>query len=249
VPTQIIDTPVVPDVLAEFRQQAKDEIAEKSERSKMSDAAVAKLRAMNEQTKAQEILDERFASALRLIVPTPENLLTLLDRCNHSMRPTQIERRAEKLAWWVTAGYRLGYEIDSVTMLNFFSTLVDDEVRMPASKFSSLWNLAAAAKLKESRINRGLIDSGIPEIRDLFRQRSEELPVFFIHEVLALSATAGEQSLPAPTILVRVLRAGPDVRQQAPIFLISEIVGRVSSRITLAGYRSNSRISLHYCAH
>ena len=77
----------------------------------MSDTAVAKLRAMNEQTKAQEILDERFASALRLIVPTSENLLTLLDRCNRSVRPTQIDRRAEKLAWWVTAGYRLGHEI------------------------------------------------------------------------------------------------------------------------------------------
>ena len=48
-------------------------------------------------------------------------------------------------------------------MLNFFSELVDEERPMSASKFSSLWNLAAATKLKESRTNRGLIESGVPE--------------------------------------------------------------------------------------
>jgi hypothetical protein len=167
--TEIIDTEVpvsvVEDALAPFREQAKAELEETDKRSKMSDTAVAKLRALNEQTKAQEILDERFASALRLIIPTDSNLLTLLDRCNRSVRLTQIERRAEKLAWWVAAGYRLGHEINGVTMLNFFSTLVDEEHTMSASKFTSLWNLAVAAKLKESRMTRGLIDSGIPEVR------------------------------------------------------------------------------------
>ena len=53
--------------------------------------------------------------------------------------------------------------LDSITMLNFFSELVDEERTMSASKFSSLWNLAAATKLKESRTNRGLIESGVPE--------------------------------------------------------------------------------------
>ena len=44
------------------------------------------------------------------------------------------------LAWWIAAGFRLGFEIDSVTLVNFFSELVDHEMAMSDSRFASLWN-------------------------------------------------------------------------------------------------------------
>lgn len=160
-------TPSAPteDALAYFRAQAKAELEEKSQRSKMSDAALAKLRAIKEQDRLQASSEERFASALRLIKPTPENLLTLTDRCNRSVPVQQLSRRAAKLGWWIAAGFRLGHEIDSLTMLSLFSDLTSEEKTASDSRFNNLWSPASAAKLRDLRTERGLIESGEPIYR------------------------------------------------------------------------------------
>lgn len=169
---QVIDTydaPLAPiqteDALAIYRQQVRAEREDKSERGKMSDAALAKLRANKEQDRAQEIRDVRFTSALKLIIVNDDNLRKLVERCNVNVVATQTVRRAQKLAWWIAAGFRLGCEIDSVTMVNFFSELVDDEKTMSDSRFASLCNSAAAAKRRASRQSAGLIESSEPEYR------------------------------------------------------------------------------------
>ncbi len=110
----------------------------------MSGVALAKLRALKKQEKIQDANDARFASALRLVVATDDNLRKLIERCNKSVPATQLERRAQKLSWWIAAGFRAGYEIDSVTMLNFFSELVGGERKVSDGNFPSLWNVAAA---------------------------------------------------------------------------------------------------------
>lgn len=156
-----------PDELAEFRAQVRAELEEGRQRSKMSDSALQKLRLVKEQDRLQEMLDARFASALRLIVPTPENLVKLVDRCNQSVRipAAQLAKRGEKLAWWVAAGYRIGFEIDSVTVINFFSELLDEEVRTSDARFISLWSASSAAKLRATRQNAGLIKTDGPIYR------------------------------------------------------------------------------------
>lgn len=153
------------DVLADYREQAKAELGEKNQRSKMSEAASQKLRTLKEQDRAQDIIDARFAVALKSVIVTPQNLAKLIERCNISPAATQVERRAQKLNWWITAGFRLGEEIDSVTMVNFFSELVGDELTMSDARFTNAWDTRAAAKLKESRMTRGLIESGEPVYR------------------------------------------------------------------------------------
>jgi hypothetical protein len=147
------------DGLAEFRLQVKQEDAEKSERGKFSDAALIKLRLMREQDKVQEVMDARSAVVLRCITVTPENLARLLTRCNTSVPVTQLNRRVTKLNFWITAGYTLGEEIDSVTLLDFFSGLTADEQGMSETQFNSVWNSKAAEKLRASRRERGLIKS------------------------------------------------------------------------------------------
>ena len=109
---EVIDTyqnEVVPveteDALAKFRQQAKAELAEKATRSKMSDVALSKLQAAD---KNQDALDARLSAALRLIVVTDANLRTLITRCNKSVPVKNAERRAQKLGWFIAAGFRLG---------------------------------------------------------------------------------------------------------------------------------------------
>jgi hypothetical protein len=156
---------VEPDALADFRAQAKAELEEKSARTKMSEAALLKLRAIQAANKLQEQSDERFASALRLIPATDDNLMTLIKRINRSVPVQQLGRRTAKLSWFVQAGYRLGHEIDSQTLLNFFSALVGDEHTMSDARFNNLWSPATAAKLREQRTAHGLIESGIPEYR------------------------------------------------------------------------------------
>lgn len=146
------DAPLAPmqseDALAIYRQQVRAEKEDKSEYGKMSDAALAKFRALKEQDRAQEVRDARFTSALKLVVVTDDNLRKLIERCNVSPVVTQTVRRVQKLAWWIAAGFRRGSEIDSVTMVNFFSELVDEEKTISDARFASLWNSAAAAKFQ-----------------------------------------------------------------------------------------------------
>jgi hypothetical protein len=153
------------DALAAFRLQARQELEEKSEKGKLSESALAKLRAIREQDKTQGVVDGRFATALKSVSVTDANLRKLIGRCNVCVSATQIERRAAKFGWWIAAGFRLGYEIDSVIMVNFFSDLTPDERTMSDARFTSLWNVAAAEKLKASRLGRGLIGSDEPVYR------------------------------------------------------------------------------------
>src|SRR5437870_3076358 len=127
------------DLLAIYRQQVREEQGEKIVRSKMSDAALAKLRAIKERERSDAITGERFATALKSVIVNQGNLQKLITRCNSSIPVIQLERRAAKLNFWITAGYRLGHEIDSVTLINFFSELTADEQKMADSKFTQMW--------------------------------------------------------------------------------------------------------------
>jgi hypothetical protein len=162
---EVIPVPAHDDALAAFRLQARQELEEKSEKGKLSESALAKLRAIREQDKTQAIADDRFATALKSVIVTDANLRKLIGRCNVSVLATQIERRAEKLGWWIVAGYRFGEEIDGIAMVNLFSELVDEERTMSESKFTSLWPASAAMKLKASRLSRGLIGSDVTSFR------------------------------------------------------------------------------------
>ncbi len=153
------------DPLARFRDQVA---AEKSEpRGKMSDAALAKLRAIREQDKLDDIESDRFQTALSQVIVNSENLRKLIERCTTSVRPTAdaIDRMTMKLNWWITAGYLLGREIDSVLLINFLSNLTPDEVKMSDTKFASTWNRNDAEKRRASRINRGVVTTEEPAFR------------------------------------------------------------------------------------
>jgi hypothetical protein len=134
------------DRLAIYRQQISEK--EKSVRGKMSEPALLKLRAIKEQERVEAIEDERFKNALRSVVVNPENLGKLIDRCNTCIPPTQIERRVRRLTWWIDAGYLLGRELDSVTLINFFSCLIPGD---------GDWKDGDAKKRKELRFARGLV--------------------------------------------------------------------------------------------
>ena len=153
------------DSLAIYRQQVRDEQGQKIVRSKMSDAALAKLRTIKEQERSDAITGERFANALKCVIVSQENLQKLIARCNSSVPVTQVERRARKLLWWISAGFLLGREIDTICLINFFSELTADEAVMSEGKFSGVWNAGHAAKVKASRVNRGVIASEGPVYR------------------------------------------------------------------------------------
>jgi hypothetical protein len=169
---QIIEVPQEVDALAEFRAQVAAEKAEP--RGRMTDAAVAKFRAIKEQERLDSIAAERFRNALLSIVPSPENLKKLvvntrlstprLRYADRMIRTDDIaDRMSLKLAWWIAAGYKLGREIDSVAMLNFFSELTLDEVSMSDKQFAAVWDAASAKKRLQSRLSREIIKAADPE--------------------------------------------------------------------------------------
>jgi hypothetical protein len=158
-----VTPPVESDPLAAFRLQVQEEAVEKSERGKMSDAALAKLRAIKDQERLEAIENERFKNALRSVVVNPENLRKLIERCNTSVPPQQIERRVHKLTWWIEAGYLLGREIDTVGLINLFSGLAPEEEKLSDSNFFSDWKDRDARKRKESRMSRGLVSASDEE--------------------------------------------------------------------------------------
>lgn len=144
------------DKLAMFRAQVAAEKAEP--RGKMSDTALAKLRAIAEQEKYDTIASGRFCSALKSVIANPDNLQKLIQRCTRTPL-TQHSRRAAKLAWFIAAGYELGREIDNVSVLLFLSALTPDEIKMTDSRFANEWDSRSAARVKASRLSRGLIAS------------------------------------------------------------------------------------------
>jgi len=153
------------DPLAKFRAEVAAEKAEP--RGKMSDAALAKLRAINAQDKLDDIDAGRFKTALSQVIVNPENLRRLIERCNTSVRPPAeiLDRMGYKLGWWITAGYLLGRGLDSDALINFFSTLATDEMYMSDTQFFGTWNLKDAAQRRQSRINREVIPAEEPAFR------------------------------------------------------------------------------------
>jgi len=143
------------DRLAIYRQQVSEEA---KVRGRMSEPALAKLRALKEQERFEAIDGERFRNALQSVVVNPANLRTLIERCNTSILPVQIEQRVQRLNWWIDTGYLLGREIDAVSLINFFSSLT------PGEDLSG-WTDKEAKKRKESRIARGLANAGEPVYR------------------------------------------------------------------------------------
>ncbi len=167
---QIMEAPQAVDALAGFRAQLAAEKAEP--RGKMTDAAVAKLRAIKEQERLYAIAAERFRNALSSVVPTPENLRQLVintrlstPKLNYGRNsidkwiPTVnlADKMSRKLAWWIAAGYELGREIDCVTTINFFSELTLAEVEMTDKQFAAVWDAASAKKRLQYRLSRGII--------------------------------------------------------------------------------------------
>jgi hypothetical protein len=70
----------------------------------------------------------------------------------------QLERMSWKLNWWIAAGYLFGREIDEIGLINFFSNLTLMECCMSDKEFFANWDMESAAKRKQSRINREVID-------------------------------------------------------------------------------------------
>jgi hypothetical protein len=151
------------DPLAKFRAQVAAEKAEP--RNTMSESALAKLRAIREQDRLDDIASARFKTALSQIVVTPENIRTLVERCNQSVpQPADIlDRMAAKLGYQIAAGFELGREIDSVGTINFLAGLTPDEAKVSADRFAREWDGKTAAKLKQSRLTRGLISASDDE--------------------------------------------------------------------------------------
>jgi hypothetical protein len=148
------------DRLEKFRNLAPEP------KKKMSDAAAAKLRALNEQTKADDLAGEEFAGKLRLIPATLANLRNLIEvhrsarghldgsfnYFNFKLTEDElVSRMSHKLLWWCTAGYELGCEIYSVSLINFFSNLTPEETLMSRKQFDSDWDLESAEKRNKSR--------------------------------------------------------------------------------------------------
>jgi hypothetical protein len=150
-----------PDKLAIFRARVQEET---KAHGKMSDAAVAKLRSQAEEERIRAIGLERFRNALRSVITTPENLEKLIRRCIYAgPAEKNLDRRVHKLQWWLTAGFLLGREIDSPSMILFFSNLTPDEASMTDAQFQKAWDMKSAQKRKQCRIEQGLVSDTKPE--------------------------------------------------------------------------------------
>jgi hypothetical protein len=142
------------DKLAIFRAQVQEEA---NTRGKMSDVAVAKLRSQTEAARVEAIGLTRFGNALKSVVVTPANLQTLITRCIYAGPPEKnLDRRAHKLLWWITAGFRLGEEINAPGQIRY-------EERMTDAQFQKAWDMKAAEKVKQRRTEQGLVSNTKPE--------------------------------------------------------------------------------------
>jgi hypothetical protein len=143
------------DKLAIFRAQVQEEA---KIHGKMSEAAVAKLRSQTEAARVEAIGLTRFGNALKSVIVTPANLQTLITRCIYAGPPEKnLDRRAHKLLWWITAGFRLGEEINAPGQIRFMSDLTADEERMTDTQFQKEWDMKVAEKRKAYRVEHGLI--------------------------------------------------------------------------------------------
>jgi hypothetical protein len=113
----------------EIREAAKREAAEEQARGRMSDQDIAKLRVVSYEDKLRKQGEEKFATALTQIEPTPENLSKLIERCATRKKVDEpikhLARRTAKLLYWIQArGFRLGHEIRLPSDINLLSELV-----------------------------------------------------------------------------------------------------------------------------
>jgi hypothetical protein len=129
-----IQTPTSLDKLACFREQAAMEQAEKSARSKMSDAAKAKLRALNEHERIDEQADTRLVKEFNSRTWTVEQLTDLFAK---SFGGSQPRRRAIKAFLCLKQGMKV-YRIHDVSLLG---ELCPDEGEIPMSKFLARYPL------------------------------------------------------------------------------------------------------------
>jgi hypothetical protein len=72
-----------------------------------------------------------------------------------------LDRRAAKLHWFIRAGYELGCEISTPTLILFFSELTPDETSMSADRFAREWRDESAVKTRACRIRRGIISETV----------------------------------------------------------------------------------------
>ena len=148
------------DPLARFREQVRGELAEKSVRQKMSPEALAKFRAQRDADRTANAGQERFINGLKSVTVTTDNLKRLISLCGIPV-PTMLDRRATKLNWFVRAGYELGREISTPTLVLFFSELTPDETSMSDDRFAREWSDESAVKTRACRIRRGIISETV----------------------------------------------------------------------------------------
>jgi hypothetical protein len=172
----------VADSLAIYREQVKNE---QSNKPSMSEAAAQKLRAINEAERLDKIANGRFCTALKSVIVNEENLTKLIIRC-HTTPPLdqrgwldgayryhkvtdvlsseqQLSRMVHKLNWFISAGYKLGREIDSISLINYFSALTESEAYMSDSAFAAQWTAKDAAAKRQYRLDHGIIEADTTE--------------------------------------------------------------------------------------
>lgn len=169
-PQQIQKVIMKPESLAVFREQVKAD----KKHVRMSETAKAQFRAIKEHKDVIAFHYERLKKSLADVEPTRENLAKLIQQSEQPSADTgftlspypefkiikipkpvaQLDHRVQKLSWWISAGYRLGEEIDSLGAVRFLSTLTE---KMSDKEFANTWSDESAKKLRESRTRRGLI--------------------------------------------------------------------------------------------
>lgn len=124
-------------IAEEYRQQARDEAAQKKRRP-MSTTALIKLRVRAEEDRAEAAALNRFQNAVASIEPTPENLAKLISRCSND--DELLPRRAAKLDYWLKM---LGRKLADLSPQDicFLSALTPEEARMSEASFQARWRI------------------------------------------------------------------------------------------------------------
>ena len=121
-------------ITKEHREAAK----QSKPRKEMTEKQGEHLRQVNLEEKLSRAADERFATAVPQVSPTPENLAKLIERCSGD--PQHLDRRTNKLLYWIQSrGWRLGHEIKRPSDIVLLSNLAPDEGRMSDSAFAGEW--------------------------------------------------------------------------------------------------------------
>jgi hypothetical protein len=104
--------------------------------------------------------ETRFANALASVRTDAASLKNLILRMRYAGRKQgekELSRRVHKLAWFIKAGYRLGVEIDSPCLVEFFYDVTKGEMALSDAKFAAEWDDRSAMARRRLRIERGLV--------------------------------------------------------------------------------------------